>query len=822
MKKYIYSLLLLLMTLHTWASKGVESPSKFLNYPIGKHFTYHHRMVDYFHYLERESPNLVLKHYGKSLENRPLLLSFISSEDNIANLDAIIEHHVEITNSPTLEKAKNDKVFVWLSYNIHGSESVSSEVAMQAAYELLENDDFKQVLEDVIVIIDPCLNPDGRERYVNWYNQKYWSGGNANPDSWDHYEPWPGGRFNHYLFDLNRDWLWQVQHESKVRLTEYLSILPHIHIDFHETGYTTPYFFAPGAKPYHEVMTPFQRSFQQTMGEHLAETFDENGWLYMQGEVFDLFCPIFGDTWPMFHGAMGFTYEKGGSGYVGLQVKRTKGDTLTLYERFEQHLGSSLTSVQAAYAHKDKLKANFADYYNYYPVEGKPKTYVVKNTNRHRISDLAEFLSLQGVEYETAVIKTSLEGYDYFTKTSRRFTVEPGDIIVNANQKHHRMVQVLFDPDVHLEDSLTYDLTAWQLPYIYHLQAYATKTELQGKAFTDYELKNISISDSAYAYIFKYNSMNQARLLGALLNNEIHCRYATDDFTYGGITYKPGSIVVTRFDNRLNWDNCMKKLTELAKQERVECQPIFSGSPDNGFNIGSSHFKYIDTPKIALLGGKGTSSSKFGAVWHFLEEELNYPLTIISTDYFSEVDLNVYDKLIIPPGNYDEIVMLVKLKGYLEAGGKLILLENAIETVMGDNASGMEKELNNQIKSQGRSMSRPSSRRERVSYSPSSSIYRAELNPKHPYSYGIGDFAYVYKLNSKPLPKLANTTVAQFGSSPLVSGFSGYYAMQQLQHTMFIGTERFGKGEIVYISDNPVFRGISYDGKMLMSNIVFF
>ena len=278
-------------------SQTLLTPSEFLGYELGSEFTRHHQVVDYYKYLaENASDRVKLVEYGKTNERRPLIVAYVSSPENIVALESIRLEHLKNTTgqgSPT-------KAIVWLSYNVHGNESVSTEASMQTIYELLTNK--SSYLENTVVIMDPCINPDGRDRYVNWYNQFKNTPNNIDPNSKEHHEGWLNGRSNHYMFDLNRDWAWLTQVESQQRIKVFNQWLPHVHVDFHEQGVNNPYYFAPAAEPFHEVVTDFQRDFQITIGKNHAKYFDANGWFYFTKEVFDLLYPSYGDTYPTYNG----------------------------------------------------------------------------------------------------------------------------------------------------------------------------------------------------------------------------------------------------------------------------------------------------------------------------------------------------------------------------------------------------------------------------------------------------------------------------------------------------------------------------------------
>ena len=336
-------------------------PSDFLGYKLGDKFTPHHLVVDYlFHVLQNE-PNVEIIEYGKTYEGRPLMLAFISSVDNMDKLEQIRKDN--LIRAGIIEgSTKTKKVgIVWLSYNVHGNEANSTEAAMKTLHALADKSNIKtqEWLKNTVVIIDPSVNPDGRDRYANWYRMTANRWPDADPLGREHMEPWPGGRTNHYYFDLNRDWAWQTQVESQLRIVKYNEWLPHIHVDFHEQGYNSPYFFAPAAKPLHQYITDWQKDFQKTIGLNHAKYFDRNNWLYFTKESFDLLYPSYGDTYPTYNGAIGMTYEQAGHSRGGLAIETEDGDTLTLADRLEHHYTTGLSTIEVASKNVEKMVNEF-------------------------------------------------------------------------------------------------------------------------------------------------------------------------------------------------------------------------------------------------------------------------------------------------------------------------------------------------------------------------------------------------------------------------------------------------------------------------------
>jgi len=371
---------------------------------VGSEFSRHHQVLSYYEGLHNFFPEeTTIFKYGETNEGRDLILFFLGSKSVISNLDQIQKKHLNRDTSLSIP-------IVWLSYNVHGNESSATEASMETAFKLLtEHSDW---LNEALVIIDPCLNPDGRDRYVNFYKQYETTQENMDPSSIEHREPWPGGRFNHYLFDLNRDWAWLTQVESQQRIKVYNKWMPHVHVDFHEQGYNEPYYFPPAAEPYHDIITDWQREFQERIGKNHAKYFDEKGWLYFSKEIFDLLYPSYGDTYPMYNGAIGMTYEQAGSGRAGKSVRTTNGDTLTLRDRVMHHVTTGLSTVEVSVLNKKDLVQEYFDFnqkrdykFNHYILRG----------NQQRLKKLKDMLFKHDIDFTQIKTSKSIKAWSFNT-----------------------------------------------------------------------------------------------------------------------------------------------------------------------------------------------------------------------------------------------------------------------------------------------------------------------------------------------------------------------------------------------------------------------
>ncbi|WP_159948277.1 M14 family zinc carboxypeptidase [Polaribacter septentrionalilitoris] len=801
-------------------SQTLQSPSEFLGYEIGSRFTRHHKVVEYFTYVSNTLSNVKLEKYGETNEHRPLYLSYISSQENINNLENIRKNNLSQTGIIS-GNADNKTAIVWMSYNVHGNEASSTEAAMLTIYELVTKK--KAWLENTVVIIDPCINPDGRDRYVNWYNQVKSTPFNTNQEAKEHSEPWPGGRPNHYLFDLNRDWAWATQVESQQRIKMYNKWMPHLHVDFHEQGMNSPYYFAPAAEPFHEIISDWQRDFQTQIGKNHAKYFDKEGWLYFTKERFDLLYPSYGDTYPTYMGAIGMTFEQAGHGRAGLGIQTDEGEILTLKDRAIHHMTTGLSTVEISSKNAGKLNTEFKKFFDNSNL--KYKSYVLKNENEDKTNRLKRLLDKHEIKYENAK-KGTVKGFDYQNQKDGKMSVSSSDLVIHSNQPKGKMVKVLFEPKAKLSDSLTYDITAWSLPYAHGFKTIASKSKVASSTSSDSKKVTNIINTSAYAYVSKWNSLEDATFLGAILQANITPRFSEKSFSVNGKSFDRGSIVILRNDNRN--DNFDTKLIEIANEHQRELNPISTGFMDSGADFGSYNVKPIHKQKIAVLSGKGTSSLSFGEVWHFFETQLKYPITNINSDYFSRVDFSNYDVIILPNGYYSRVLnssTLEKLKQWTRSGGTLIVMGNALSSFADKKGYALKKKVANEGKDKKEANLTPYADRERKRFQNliTGSIFKSKVDATHPLAFGYTDEYFSLKLGSSSYKYLQNgSNVAYFDESAKnISGYAGSKAVKQVPESLLFGEERMGRGSIVYMVDNPLFRSFWDNGKLFVANAVF-
>ncbi len=804
-------------------AQQISTPSEFLGYELGTQFSRHHQVVDYFKSLAAQNPNQIkLQNYGTTYERRPLYLAFISSKENIDNLEDI--RNSNLKNAGVLEGTSDfdDVAIVWLSYNVHGNEASSTEAAMSTVYELLTQK--QEWLKNTIIIIDPCVNPDGRDRYVNWYNQTKSQPYNTDRQAKEHHEPWPGGRPNHYLFDLNRDWAWATQIETQSRLKIYNQWLPQIHVDFHEQGINEPYYFAPAAEPFHEIITDWQRDFQTQIGKNNATYFDANGWLYFTRERFDLLYPSYGDTYPTYMGAIGMTYEQAGHGMAGLGVMNDEGIELTLIDRIAHHTTTGLSTIEMASKNAEKLNTEFKTFFA--NKKSLYKSYVLRG-NKDRIDGLKALLDRHEISYGNAT-PGKISGYQYSSSKAASITATSEDLVVSTDQPKGNMVKVLFEPVTKLSDSITYDITAWSVPYAYGLDAVASTAAIASKPIVTVPKMAVK-NTSATGYIVSWNSMKDAQFLSELLQKNIKVRFTEKPFTTqeSQERFDRGSLIIVRGDNKAI-ENLDDIIIATANKLQRSLVGVNTGFSQDGPDFGSPDIKLVNKQKIALLSGDYTSSLNFGELWHFFEQQLNYPITTINTSDFGRTDLDAFNIVIIPNGYYSQFfdaTNLEKLKTWINKGGKVIAIDGALNSFADTEGFGLKRKKM-QDSTSIKSNLIPYADRERTGTNQliTGAIFKSTVDTTHPMAYGYDPAYFTLKLGSNSYSLLeSGFNVAYLkGTAEKASGFAGKDALKNLDDSLVFGEEPLGQGSMIYFVDNVLFRSFWEHGKLFLVNAIFF
>jgi hypothetical protein len=565
--------------------------------------------------------------------------------------------------------------------------------------------------------------------------------------------------------------------------------------------------------------------------------FDEKSRLYFTREVYDLFCPSFGDTWPLFNGAIGFTYEQGGGGISGLAYKQESGDTLTLKKRIEGHFLATLATLKVSYENREKLVTEFNKFFS--DNASKPafefKSVIIKGSNvKSDLEDLLQFLKKNQIKYSYAgSTGKKFKGFDYLANADGEVTIEKGDILVSAYQPQSRFVQVLFEPDSKASDSLSYDLTAWALPYAYNLKAYALDGQIKpfdGKIEPENPVKNPA-GNKPYGYIIDYSGFNVLKYISALHLKNIRSRYTVKQIKIGGSGYERGSFIVARGDNMGIGSRFDKIVTDLANDFQVRVSPLATGLSENGKDAGSEYSPLKKRPVVAVLSGEPSSASTVGELWYFFERELAYPVSLIKASDFKTADLSGYDVLLVTPGTYPELKDTII--DYAKKGGRVVILERAISIFASEKSTSLFKAVETRTAEQKAVEKKEKSddllllkkfsdeNRHLLSDRSAGSIYKVTVDTTNPFGFGLGREWFVMK-RTQPYPFLPKgNNIGYILENKPVAGFAGYKFQKQVKNTMVIGSETIGKGEVIYITDDPYYRAFWKSGRALLWNVVF-
>ncbi|MCF2517918.1 M14 family zinc carboxypeptidase [Dyadobacter sp. CY351] len=827
LKRFCWSLLLLFSQ---FAVAQNKTPDEFLGFPLGSKFAFHHQIVDYIKLLQSQNADRVkIVQYGSSNEGRPLMVAFISSPENIANLEKIRTNHLK---SIKLLDGKPDAAtppIVWMSYNVHGNESVSANTSMKVVYELLnkQNTLTQDFLKNMVVMIDPCINPDGYDRYSQWYNRVQNATPDVTPFGLEHDEPWPGGRFNHYLFDLNRDWAWQTQKETKERIALYNQWMPHFHADFHEMGHTRSYYFPPAARPFHKDVTAWQRQFNDLIGEYCRKYFDKNNWAYFTRYNYDLFYPSYGDTWPTVNGAIGVTYEQGGGGRAGLGIERKdEHDTLTLASRISHHYATSLATLEAVLSQKERIVSEMIKFHEdaLNAPAGSFKTYIVKaKGNEERIRSFSEWMTRQGFIYGIAGKSASTKGTELTTLIEQPVKIENNDLLISAYQPKSNLLRILFEPKPVLEDSVTYDVTSWGLAYLYGLKAYGLKEKLAPAAYQSEKIENPIPSTSPYAYLAQWSEVEHTAFLAELLKNGILVKSSNIPFEMNKSNFEAGTLIIPKKGNEnLAFD---KLVTSIANKHFVKLTPVQTGYVSSGADFGSDYIVSLKAPKVVAVTGEGISPTAVGAVWHYFEQQIGYPVTMVNGSRLSTLPWNEIDVLILPDGRYSDIIndkQLEALQNWIRNGGKLIAMERATDVFVGKSGFNLTKKMSDRKKDSDTFKKYGDQEREDAGDTSPGSMFQVTMDTTHPLAFGCGKEYFTLVRDAYEMDYLKDGwNVGYLTETGYKAGFVGNKMTGKLKNTLVMGVQDMGRGHVVYLMDDPVFRSMLYSGKILFSNAVF-
>lgn len=895
---------------------NIPTVQSVLGYATGEKYSPYSNIERYYAALAAKSDRIKLESYGQTYEGRKQWLLTISSPKNLARLDEIKANIGKLHDPRGSSAADTDAIanstpiIVWLGYGVHGNESNSAEAAMQVAYELAASQDAKVLewLENCVILIDPLTNPDGRERYVQYYNSTAGAQPVSDRFAAEQQERWPSGRFNHYYFDLNRDWAWQSQQETRNRMKVYLQWHPQVSVDLHEMGRGSTYFFAPPARPVHGLVRDQLAKWYDVYGKGNAAAFDKYGFRYFTKEVFDLLAPFYGDSWPALNGATGMTYEQAGGG-AGLSVELEEGErTLTLKDRAQRHFIASLATIDTSSKNRAARLKDYAEFHRAAIRAGqtaKAKQFFIPATS-DRADELVNLLMAQGIEVKRATAEFSItDAAGYWPpivvtepkkeeekkadkkddakdtkkddkketkKEQAKTTASPapekipakfaaGTYIVDLAQPQGVLAQALLERDTKPEWDDFYDITAWALPYAFNVEAYSGSSSVAAETIKEpvRSRGEITGAQNATAYAIPWNQNSAPKVLARLLSNGVRAYVSIKPFKATGQSFSAGSIIIP---TETNSANIHQQVRDAASKEGARVVAMTSALAESGVDLGSNNVRFLRKPRVAVITDTPTAASDYGAIWHYLEQEIGQPFTPIKAESLGNVNMSMYNVLIVPDGSdsgYARNLSTDKLRDWISGGGvlitmnrstiwasknksglasvgyKLIPVEDEIERLEADKKakkdddedskpSADEKKKLEQQKLDRKLMTWEQRERFVQSDQIPGAILRTKVDVTHPLGFGVG----------AELPVINNTApilaLTEKGENPIyypkgsvkLSGFITEENEKKLPLTAWVVRERIGRGHVVLFSGSPLFRGFFKGSARVLLNAIYF
>jgi len=823
------------------ANQAIPSPKQVLGYELGHKYTSHAGIEKYLFALrDAAKDRLQVLSYGETYEGRKLYLAVVSSPDNLSRLQEIKSEIRKLADPRIISEAESDGIvkscpaIVWLSYGVHGNEASSSEAALNVLYQLLSRGDeeIQSLLKNLVIVIDPLLNPDGHERYVNFELTHSGARPVEDRNAVEHNEDWPSGRTNHYLFDLNRDWAWLTQKESRARVKVYQEWKPQVVVDFHEMGYNSSYFFFPSFKPINKNFPKNTIEWGEYYGKANAAAFDAKGWSYWSGEEFDFFYPGYGDSWPSLSGAIGMTYEQAGN--VGVRVKRTDETILTLKDRLEHHSTTSFATLKATSEQREKRLRDFHQFFKDGIEEGESgpvKSYIVDPTaGPAQAARMAALLKDQGVELLQSENEFSMEGIStYFSAKPVTRKFPQGSYIIPLDQPAKHLIMALMEQEPAMSDTFFYDISTWALPVAYGVETYwsGKSINVQTKKVEEIDFPHGDIigGTASYAYLFKWNSNDAVRALAWLLQNDYKAHVSMKPFSLNGDSFSRGTIVVFVRENKSDLDERMK---QLSQKFSLKVYSSNSGFTQSGINLGSDRVVKLKKPRIIVLTGSPVNSESYGAIWAMFDMQYGIDFVPMKVSQLRNADLHDYTALVAPDDNADgkgyqnqlDSNVIQRIKTWITGGGAFIGIEGGAAFASAsvgkianvkfkeekkDTAGGKDGKLSEE-ELQKRMTVEERERKNRLASIPGTMV-RVKLDISHPLGFGYDTSIAVFK-TSRAVFELSGKgyNVGIYAKSPRLSGYMSKENEKKLEDTPFLIHEQLGSGNIILFADDPNFR----------------
>ena len=781
----------------------IPKPSEVIGHEVGEWHVTHDKLVQYMYAIANSSDRVIIEETGKTYENRPLLILKVSSPDNLKNLEKIKENHIKITNGIKINEFKNMPAVVYQGFSVHGNEASASNAALLGIYYLAASNESEtlEILNNTVILYDPCLNPDGLQRFANWVN----SNKNLipNPDNNDREfsEVWPGGRTNHYWFDLNRDWLPVQLPESKARIKTFTDWLPNIVTDHHEMGTNSTFFFQPGVPSRVNPLIPnFNQELTEKIAKYHSEHLDKIGSLYYSKENYDDFYFGKGSTYPDINGSIGILFEQASSrGHL----QQSQNGILTFPFTIKNQLTTIISTLNAA----SSLRTQLLSYMNEFYIEALDEVNNSKtsgigfgnNYDKTSSFQLAKILKSHKID----VFETNSKNYKYY---------------VPLKQKKSRLIRAMFETSTNFQDSLFYDVSAWTFPLAFNVNHEFLKKELEVvKSFDEPKGKVSNFSD--YGYLIKPHDYNIPKLINSLQEKGIRIKSSSKSFKINSDYFDYGSLLIPVVGQSISSKNIYDLLNNVSNKTGIDIYALKNGYEDN-IGFGSGSFTTIKKPKIGLIVGSGVRAYDAGEIWHLFDTRYEIPITKIDIKNLNRVNLSQYTHVILPSYSGTDL-STTKIQDFLKSGGNLIAYRSSINWLERNKFINVDF-IKNDISAKDVSFE------DRSKFSGAQvvggAIFETKIDKSHPINFGFhNDVLPTFRNNTifmKPDKNSYNNPI-KYTENPLLSGYISNDNLEILKQSVPFKIKRFTSGKIFLFTDNTNFRAFWYGTNRLLMNAIY-
>ncbi|MBT3241732.1 MAG: zinc carboxypeptidase [Bacteroidetes bacterium] len=814
----------------------IPTPAEVLGHEVGEFHITHDKLVRYMEILDEKSERVSIQIIGYTHERKPLMLVAFTSEENQKDLDKLRKDHLESIDPASNKNTVRDKpLVVNLGYSIHGNEASGVNAAPIVAYYLAacENDDLVKMLDKSVILIDPCLNPDGVTRYATWVNSHKSLTNNPDPASIEFRESSPGSRTNHYWYDLNRDWLLLQHPESQARITAFHQWKPQVLTDHHEMGGSSTFFFQPGVESRsNPIVPPSNYVLTQKIGTYHAKALDQIGSLYYTQEVFDDFYFGKGSAYPDLNGGIGILFEQASSrGHA----QETAYGVLTLPFAIRNQVRTSLSSIEGAWAIRKELQYHQLNYFESALQEAEAaevKAYVFSSPDDPKRSlMMIDILQHHDVEVKPVKNDQMIQGHLYPAGES---------YLIDCHQPQYRMIRALMEKITSFADSTFYDISGWTLP----LAMGVNYSELDGRDLTRLQttkvlnhvpgLKGtIERGLAEIAYIFECDPYLTPKALYELQQKGVLSKVATRPFTLTKekgktMSFDYGTIMIPVQAQQITGQELQSLMYKIANENGLQVHVVNTAFTIEGPDLGSGGFSFVDEPNILMLTGGRISSREAGQIWHLFDTRFMIQVTLADVGRFSSLDLTRYNTLILPSGSYSELgeTGSDKLKSWIRGGGKVIALKSANSFLKTAGIISYKNQSAGKYVNDGAKF-KPYSRqrKDRVGRSIPGTIFKAHLDLTHPLGYGYNSHEISMFKNSSGFIAPSSNPYANplyYTKDPLQSGYINSQNLEGLVESVAVLSHSFGRGKVISFFDDPFFRGYFAGEHKLFMNALFF